>query len=106
MSSVTFMPGAREIQDPEAEMSRLAGLRGGTAQPDGQPEAEWKIALAGRDGEILVRAATVTHDRDAEEATIHQISGTREGAMTTFRDAAGEIVLQAQTAAIIYIRRM
>ena len=32
VASVTFMPGARQIPDPDAELRRLAGLRTG-AQP-------------------------------------------------------------------------
>ncbi len=36
MAGVTFIPGAREIKDPEAEIERLAALRSGGQEPGTQ----------------------------------------------------------------------
>ena len=67
---------------------------------------QWIIAVAGRNSEISVEAATITQHRAADNETIHAVGGSAgDVILTTLRDADGEIIFQAPTLSIAYIRR-
>jgi len=64
-----------------------------SAQPG---NARWVLAIAGRDEQVSVEAATITQ---------HRAAGSDEVILTTLHDADGEIVFQAPALSVAYVRR-
>lgn len=69
----------------------------------GQPpqDVKWVIAVAGREEQIVVEAATIENQRGT--GTHH--GGAGDVVLTLLLDAAGQIVFQAPTLSIAYLRR-
>jgi len=71
----------------------------GMTETPAPANVRWVIAVAGREEQVVVEAATV--ENHFAGGTIH--SGSV--ALTTLLDAAGQIVFQAPTLSIAYLRR-
>jgi len=65
-----------------------------------QENVRWVIAVAGREEQIVVEAATVQNH--ASTGSVHSPGSV---ALTTLLDAGGEIVFQAPTLSVVYLRR-
>ncbi len=68
-------------------------------------EAGWQIAVAGREGEITVRAASLSNERASQTDTVHQVHSAGDLPLTILRDENGQVVFQAATQSIAYVRR-
>lgn len=73
-----------------------------------ETDVKWVIALAGREEQIVVEAATIEdHSALNAASTVYHVAGGGSGdvALTVLRNAAGEIVFRAPTLSIAYLRR-
>lgn len=70
-------------------------------------DVKWVIAVAGREEQIVVEAALVTnHGAAALSPTVYTIgSSSGDVILTSLHNAKGELMFQAPTLSIAYLRR-